>query len=546
MAISRSTAAAGPPSFTDSTSAAAMVYSPNSQVNHLFVELSAHDRDTQLFPALRDAAAEQKLPLILQKLLPRLIPFLTRAGEAQICKGFDEAYAIFYTDAGRKAFFGEDPPPDRMITKPTYATPFVTSVKLMQSIGELEQTELPGPASLQWSSVGLLHALFCHYYLFELNADTSIQHHPALVFWIKTIVRYEHLRLSGVKLDSFAAKETALKQEMAYLIARYLVRNLELGLRRSRSGPDVGFMNPNEFLKDTVDLVYPRGVQDLTFQAESFIELLDAQVITLRKHCPDMDPEVVTKVIAHLRGGASSSALRENGSASATTPSEPAMPQRTQDSIKPAPLQITPTNFDAILPRLDRADAHQLLVNLPLDIPSMETLNAIFARLQSTSFPDDALAPLDLDPTIIACGYIQHGLRQLERQRPSTSRMPAAPGLHDFAGASASASSSSTASAATATSSSTNNHHTASLDTANATPNGGDDDDDDVAYAPADDAADTKRKITLLLLFMRNLLRKNHVGFAALQYDIREICTRYSYVREVREFRAWIEGGIEG
>jgi hypothetical protein len=58
---------------------------------------------------------------------------------------------------------------------------------------------------------------------------------------------------------------------------------------------------------------------------------------------------------------------------------------------------------------------------------------------------------------------------------------------------------------------------------------------------------DTQREaVQLLLLFIKSLIRKGLVGMEVLYFEIQEICVRYVWIREVREFRTWVEEGIEG
>jgi hypothetical protein len=45
------------------------------------------------------------------------------------------------------------------------------------------------------------------------------------------------------------------------------------------------------------------------------------------------------------------------------------------------------------------------------------------------------------------------------------------------------------------------------------------------------------RLVTLLLLFMRSLYRKGIVARASLDWELQELCVRYIWVEEVREFR---------
>jgi hypothetical protein len=54
------------------------------------------------------------------------------------------------------------------------------------------------------------------------------------------------------------------------------------------------------------------------------------------------------------------------------------------------------------------------------------------------------------------------------------------------------------------------------------------------------------RAIRLLLLFMKNLIKRGLVGVEptddiTLYYEIQEICVGYVWMREVREFRVWLD-----
>ncbi|UPX17253.1 uncharacterized protein EKO05_0007619 [Ascochyta rabiei] len=51
------------------------------------------------------------------------------------------------------------------------------------------------------------------------------------------------------------------------------------------------------------------------------------------------------------------------------------------------------------------------------------------------------------------------------------------------------------------------------------------------------------RAVQLLLLFIKNLIRKGLMGVEVLYFEIQEICVRYMWIKEVRDFRSWIEEG---
>ncbi|OAL44623.1 hypothetical protein IQ07DRAFT_615692 [Pyrenochaeta sp. DS3sAY3a] len=52
------------------------------------------------------------------------------------------------------------------------------------------------------------------------------------------------------------------------------------------------------------------------------------------------------------------------------------------------------------------------------------------------------------------------------------------------------------------------------------------------------------RAVRLLLLFIKSVIRKELLGLEVLYFEIQEICVRYVWIKEVRDFRSWIEEGI--
>lgn len=52
------------------------------------------------------------------------------------------------------------------------------------------------------------------------------------------------------------------------------------------------------------------------------------------------------------------------------------------------------------------------------------------------------------------------------------------------------------------------------------------------------------RAVRLLLLFIKSLIRKELLGTEVLYFEIQEICVRYVWIKEVRDFRSWVEEGI--
>ncbi|KAF2470044.1 uncharacterized protein BDR25DRAFT_287657 [Lindgomyces ingoldianus] len=66
-------------------------------------------------------------------------------------------------------------------------------------------------------------------------------------------------------------------------------------------------------------------------------------------------------------------------------------------------------------------------------------------------------------------------------------------------------------------------------------------DDNDIGIAHG--RAAQIRAVKLLLLFIRNLIRKALLPPEDIYYEIQEICVRYVWIKEVREFRNFIEEG---
>jgi hypothetical protein len=134
------------------------------------------------------------------------------------------------------------------------------------------------------------------------------------------------------------------------------------------------------------------------------------------------------------------------------------------------------------------------LTHLPIELSTLDFL--------TTLLQDRTLQTLAIDPAPVISDYIQHALRLTEKMGQ--------PPDDDVSGSS-------------------------SLDSGIGDLGGGD----------HGREAQT-RAVKLLLLFVKNLIRKDLVGVEAIYFDIQEICVRYVWVREVREFRSFIEQGEGG
>lgn len=147
--------------------------------------------------------------------------------------------------------------------------------------------------------------------------------------------------------------------------------------------------------------------------------------------------------------------------------------------------------------------ATSTLTHLPLDLPSLDLLTEL---LQTRT-----LEGLSIDPIPVIRDYIQHSLRLVERMGlPHDNFSVYSPFAIDGR-------------------------------EGNETV----DDDYQTGTAPAHGREAQIRAVKLLLLFIRNLVRKALLPPEDIYFEIQEICVRYVWIKEVREFRAFIEEGTD-
>ena len=140
--------------------------------------------------------------------------------------------------------------------------------------------------------------------------------------------------------------------------------------------------------------------------------------------------------------------------------------------------------------------ALQELSHLPLELSSLDFLTTLLTNRTLESYA--------IDPAPVVTSYIQHALRLTEQ-------MGEPPGM-------------------------------SSQDTLNA---------DSEASGHADRSGVREygkeaqgRAVRLLLLFIKSLIRKQLLGIQVLYFEIQEICVRYVWIKEVRDFRVWVEEGV--
>jgi hypothetical protein len=142
-----------------------------------------------------------------------------------------------------------------------------------------------------------------------------------------------------------------------------------------------------------------------------------------------------------------------------------------------------------MLSRLETEPEHAIpeLTHLPLELSSLDFL--------TTLLQEHTLQALNIEPAPVIADYIQHALRMMEQMGRSAGETGAAEA------------------------------------------------ETDVLLESGPEAQ--TRAVKLLLLFMRSLIRKDLLPLESIYFEIQEICVRYVWIREVREFRAFVEDGHE-
>lgn len=162
------------------------------------------------------------------------------------------------------------------------------------------------------------------------------------------------------------------------------------------------------------------------------------------------------------------------------------------------PARERPSGKEAILLQLEASpeSAISTLTHLPIDLQSLDLL--------TTLVQTRALEKLSIETRNVIRNYIQHGLRLIERM----GLPPSAVDGNDVDGRAP--------------------------------------DEEQTDSSLSYDREAQIRAVKLLLLFIRNLIRKALLPPEAIYFEIQEICVRYVWIKEVRDFRAFIEEGAAG
>ncbi|KAF2816832.1 uncharacterized protein BDZ99DRAFT_2661 [Mytilinidion resinicola] len=171
----------------------------------------------------------------------------------------------------------------------------------------------------------------------------------------------------------------------------------------------------------------------------------------------------------------------------------------------PTALSNKPNTKEALLTELEVSPdtAISAITHMPLDIPSLEIITSL---LEKHVFED-----LRIEPLPVLRDYLQHSLRLIEKMGlPAPNIPPDGPSSADGGGR---------------------------TDSFN---------EQDSDEALSHDREAQVRAVKLILLFIRNLVvHKKLLPPQEIYYEINEICVRYIWLKEVREFRAFIEQGAD-
>ena len=185
------------------------------------------------------------------------------------------------------------------------------------------------------------------------------------------------------------------------------------------------------------------------------------------------------------------------------------------------------------------------IVNLPLDLPSLEYINTLLER--------GKLVDARLDPATIVCDYVQRCLRSIESMCDA---LDSGNSTNDDRYSSNISGPNNSISTSTGGRSSKNADRGNNLISAisdrlassdgTADGNYGDNSNDNAKIADENENENGReaqiRAIKLLVLFMTNLVRRGFVDPQSIYYEAQEICVRYIWVSDVRAFRAFLYG----
>jgi hypothetical protein len=330
----------------------------------------------------------------------------------------------------------------------------------------------------------IVTVLNAEYLILKLTSAIPLRDHPFLLHWVTTVDRIRGDLLAN--RDKLGATEYGIQE--VFLKSRLEIIYCALKGMEEFAGVDgwpekhVGTLTPLQLMEHTLQIEGEPAWLDLT----PYAMILDEAGITLSWELaallPDPDPSTRSPTKQLANLNIDSTPSPVRGKATApTTPTAP-----TKSSVPSI------SDIEKYL-RIEPVEIIRLLTRLPLDIPSLDLLT----KLNESDILDNAGA----DTVHITREYVQHCLREIEKMGQDSSN---------------------------------------SSNTSNVSANPSEE-----SSEPARGREEQSRAVRLLVMFIKNLVRKGLCPVHELVYEIQEVCVRYIFVSEVREFRAWLEGGDE-
>jgi hypothetical protein len=315
------------------------------------------------------------------------------------------------------------------------------------------------------------------YRLWILNAQTPLHQNPFLVHWVETIQR----------LETEAKSHNG--QAATHDISAEDVAATRLGMiKRLLRGQDTSIL-----ASQTPRQLYNARHARTPFDVQPYVRMLEDAGIYEPSPSLSSSVEAQPKVTYH--------ALPTVDGETTTEPIK-----KEEESNNNAPRKLTFQQWkDDLLSRLktDPTSAFEDLTHLPIALPALDFLTTL---ITNHTLDVANLESIDsIDSKLVVTTYIQHALRLVEYMgQPSDAHTHIDPPRQTNIGI-------------------------------------------DIDTSMLDRGREAQsRAIRLLLLFMKNLIKRGLVGVEptddiTLYYEIQEICVGYVWMREVREFRVWLD-----
>jgi hypothetical protein len=234
----------------------------------------------------------------------------------------------------------------------------------------------------------------------------------------------------------------------------------------------------------------------------------------------------VAAAMAVAGTGVSSASGSASASAAAAAAAETAAQQAAQ-AVTPGP-RASDAEEEAFLAWLASSpgDALAFLVRLPPTLPTLDLATKVLSS--ATLLPSRGIEPAD-----VAREHLQHALRFVEGLRSSSA---GGGGDGEPAAGSGGGGGAGRASAAAL----------GRLRRGGGGGDGGDGDDEGGDEGGGGGAEGQARAVALLVVYLRNLIASGVLPLDRVWLDVQEVCVRYIWLPQVREFRAWLEGSVVG